>query len=94
MEPVMRTQDWRKLSSVKEWINKQGNDEVAKFRIYNPKTNMILEGWKNLRTKARLLTERRRPEGREELELRTRADSKGRIIDIARATREFLDAKR
>jgi hypothetical protein len=46
--------------TTEQWINKQGKDKLAKFRIINPDQKLVLEGWRNLRTKVRFFTKARK----------------------------------
>lgn len=69
-DEVIRARDGRRLRSTQEWLNAQGDDEVAKFRLFDDSTKVVIEGWKNTRTKARFLTKARPPTSLEEEEFK------------------------
>lgn len=93
MREQLRTQDGKRLRGTQEWLKAQGDDPVAQFRIFDPDKEIVLEGWKNTKTKGRLITKMRRPVGAELTEFRTKAETKGMNLVNAKRTKEIIDRK-
>lgn len=89
----LRTPDGKRFRSTHEWLRAQGDVPVAKFRIFDPVKELILEGWKNLQTKARIITKLRRPGPMEIEEFRQKSDAKGREKVQAKMTKELIDRR-
>ena len=56
-----RTQDGKRLRDPEEFIREQGKDPVSKVLLYNKKDKIVVEAWKNMRTKRTHITKVRRP---------------------------------
>ena len=83
----MRTSDGKRHRSTQEWLNAQGDDPIQKFRIINVEEDKVLEGYKNTKTKQRLLTKVRRPTTAEVLSANTKAFTQQKT----RPAKELID---
>ena len=61
-----RTQSGKRLRSPEEFIRDQGDDPVCKVKIYNKRDQIVVEAWKNMKTKRTHVLKIRRPTDAEE----------------------------
>lgn len=61
-----RTQDGKRLRSPEEFIRSQGADPISRVVIFNKRDKVVIEAWKNMRTKHTHVVKIRRPTGEEE----------------------------
>jgi len=64
-----RTPEGKRLRSPEEFIRAQGDDPVCKVKTYNRRDQIVIEAWKNMRTKATHILKCRRPTDAEEKQL-------------------------